>query len=74
MADGNCIIVSSNLPPCFLAPWGITAVELTFAIETKWVNPAEADISSGRRDWLGGLDEESGRPGIFRRMKNLVVG
>lgn len=43
-------------------------------LETKWVNPAEADISSGRRDWLGSDDEEVSRPDMFRRVKNLVIG
>ncbi|KAJ9137081.1 Amino acid permease [Pleurostoma richardsiae] len=42
--------------------------------KTKWVKPAEADISSGRRDWLGGDEEEVSRTDIFRKVKNLVIG
>ncbi|UPL03358.1 hypothetical protein LCI18_014292 [Fusarium solani-melongenae] len=42
--------------------------------ETKWVNPAEADITSGRREWLGGTDEETAPRGIFGKVKNVLVG
>jgi amino acid transporter len=43
-------------------------------LETKWVNAAEADIVSGRRDWLGGIDEEFARKDIFGKVKALVIG
>ncbi|EEU33381.1 uncharacterized protein NECHADRAFT_89541 [Fusarium vanettenii 77-13-4] len=42
--------------------------------KTKWVNPAEADITSGRREWLGGTDEETAHKGIFAKVKNVLVG
>ncbi|KAF3010262.1 General amino acid permease [Neopestalotiopsis sp. 37M] len=42
--------------------------------KTKWVNPSEADVTSGRRDWLGGVDEESSGSGLFKRLKNVIVG
>ncbi|KAH7127901.1 amino acid permease/ SLC12A domain-containing protein [Dactylonectria estremocensis] len=45
-----------------------------FYHKTKWVNPSEADLTSGRRDWLGGPGEEVGRASLFRRVKNIVVG
>lgn len=46
----------------------------SYESETKWVNPAEADITNGRREWLGGMDEEENRGGFFRKVKNVVVG
>ncbi|RSM01873.1 hypothetical protein CDV31_011157 [Fusarium ambrosium] len=42
--------------------------------KTKWVNPTEADITSGRREWLGGADEETAPRGIFSKVKNVLVG
>lgn len=42
--------------------------------KTKWVNPVEADITSGRREWLGSSDEEEPRRDLFARVKNIVVG
>ncbi|KAF7554913.1 hypothetical protein G7Z17_g2531 [Cylindrodendrum hubeiense] len=42
--------------------------------KTKWVDPAEADITSGRREWLGSSDEEVPQKTLFSRVKNIVVG
>lgn len=44
------------------------------ATETKWVSPAEADITSGRRDWLGGTEEEETQVGIVTKVKRVLVG
>ncbi|CAK7246287.1 MAG: hypothetical protein STHCBS139747_007914 [Sporothrix thermara] len=41
--------------------------------KTKWVNPAEADVNSGRRDWLG--DGEEVMPTtILGKIKRAVIG
>ncbi|KAK6087041.1 amino acid permease [Seiridium cupressi] len=41
--------------------------------KTKWVNPAEADITSGKREWLGSSDDESPRTGMLQKVKNVLM-
>ncbi|KAH8895605.1 hypothetical protein GQ53DRAFT_744153 [Thozetella sp. PMI_491] len=41
---------------------------------TKLVDPAEADIASGRREWLETREDEVSGRDMFRRVRNLVVG
>ncbi|RDW73578.1 hypothetical protein BP6252_07485 [Coleophoma cylindrospora] len=42
--------------------------------KTKWVNPAEADLTSGRREWLQIADEEKVGRGFLGRAKNALIG
>ncbi|KAI0485346.1 amino acid permease/ SLC12A domain-containing protein [Xylariaceae sp. FL0804] len=43
--------------------------------KTKIVRPVEADITSGRRQWLEGVDEDMpGEKGMIARVKELVMG
>jgi amino acid transporter len=43
---------------------------------TKFVNPVEADLKTGRREWLeqGDDEEQPGRSNIFRKVKTIVAG
>jgi hypothetical protein len=45
-------------------------------LETKFVKPAEADLKSGRRDWLEqGQDLENTKErSLFKKVRNIVVG
>ncbi|EXJ78709.1 hypothetical protein A1O1_09111 [Capronia coronata CBS 617.96] len=42
--------------------------------KTKWIIPAEADLTSGRRDWLENNEEEKVGPGWYARIRNTVIG
>lgn len=43
-------------------------------VETKWVNPGEADLDTGRREWIPVADEEERTGGWFKRVKTAFIG
>ncbi|KAF4122961.1 hypothetical protein GMORB2_6509 [Geosmithia morbida] len=42
--------------------------------KTEWVDPTQADLVSGRREWLENVDEESGHATRWKRIRDAFVG
>ena len=65
MWGGRSIIVSFNSVE--------KGILLIVGIETSFVKPVEADLVTGRREWMS-VEQEKEDVGLWRRVRGVVVG
>ncbi|EPE09347.1 amino acid permease [Ophiostoma piceae UAMH 11346] len=68
--DLKGFIFSYLVIPLFIVLYG--GWKLWF--KTSWVKSVDADLASGRRDWLGGGDEEAPPSGFLGKVKAAFIG